>query len=138
MSDPAERIAISVPDVLALVEEFDPTTDGRALASVEQTVELLVLTVAAQLAGSWAPADMTTVDPVATYTVAYTGLVPRLLSALQEQGVRALIPADAPLLVTRSVRDEDGEETVQRRPGRVSVFFWKELPRESTNFALPY
>ena len=55
MSDPAERIAISVPDVLALVEAFDPTTDGRALASVEQTVELLE--------HSAAPLDRTHYDP---------------------------------------------------------------------------
>jgi 8-oxo-dGTP pyrophosphatase MutT (NUDIX family) len=44
MREPGERVAISVPDVLALVESFDPATDGRALASVEQTVELLQLT----------------------------------------------------------------------------------------------
>ncbi len=55
MRDPAERVAISVPDVLALVEAFDPTTDGRALASVEQTVELLEY--------SAAPLDRTHYDP---------------------------------------------------------------------------
>jgi hypothetical protein len=94
--------------------------------------------VAAQLAGSWAPDDLATVEPVVAHTVAYTGLVPRILTALEERGVRALIPVDAPLVIRRTVRDEDGDETLLQWPGRVSVFFWKELPRESRNFALPY
>jgi 8-oxo-dGTP pyrophosphatase MutT (NUDIX family) len=46
MRESGERVAISVPDVIALVESFDPAADGRALASVEQTVELLQLTIA--------------------------------------------------------------------------------------------
>ena len=40
MRESGDRVAISVPDVLALVESFDPAADGRALASVEQTIEL--------------------------------------------------------------------------------------------------
>lgn len=40
MRDPS-AVEISVPDVLALVEAFEPIADGRAVASVEQTVELL-------------------------------------------------------------------------------------------------
>jgi 8-oxo-dGTP pyrophosphatase MutT (NUDIX family) len=55
MRDSGERVAISVPQVLALVQSFDPAADGRALVSVEQTVELLHLTVA--------PFDRTHYDP---------------------------------------------------------------------------
>lgn len=55
MPEPGEHVAISVPDVLALVESFDPATDGRALVSVEQTVELLQFTTA--------PFDRTHYDP---------------------------------------------------------------------------
>ena len=41
MRESGGSVEISVPDVLALVEAFDPSADGRALASVEQTLELL-------------------------------------------------------------------------------------------------
>ena len=41
MRESGRSVEISVPDVLALVEAFDPSADGRALASVEQTLELL-------------------------------------------------------------------------------------------------
>jgi len=41
MRESGGSVEISVPDVVALVESFDPTADGRALASVEQTMELL-------------------------------------------------------------------------------------------------
>jgi 8-oxo-dGTP pyrophosphatase MutT (NUDIX family) len=40
MRDPG-TVAISVPEVLALVEAFEPTDDAHAVASVDQTVELL-------------------------------------------------------------------------------------------------
>lgn len=40
MRDPG-GVEISVPDVLALIESFEPVADHHAMASVEQTLELL-------------------------------------------------------------------------------------------------
>jgi 8-oxo-dGTP pyrophosphatase MutT (NUDIX family) len=55
MRESGGSVEISVPDVVALVESFDPTADGRALASVEQTMELLE--------GSAAPFSRTSYQP---------------------------------------------------------------------------
>lgn len=59
MREPGGSVDISVPDVLALVEAFDPSADGRALASVEQTLELLQSLPAPFSRTSYAPGHVT-------------------------------------------------------------------------------
>jgi len=59
MRESGRPVDISVPDVLALVESFDPTADGRALASVEQTTELLESSPAPFSRASYQPGHIT-------------------------------------------------------------------------------
>jgi 8-oxo-dGTP pyrophosphatase MutT (NUDIX family) len=59
MRESGGSVEISVPDVLALVERFDPSADGRALASVEQTMDLLQASPAPFSRTSYVPGHIT-------------------------------------------------------------------------------
>jgi 8-oxo-dGTP pyrophosphatase MutT (NUDIX family) len=59
MRESGGAVEISVPDVMALIEGFDPSADGRALASVEQTLELLQSLPAPFHRTSYAPGHIT-------------------------------------------------------------------------------
>lgn len=110
--------------------------DGLAQA-VQSTVELLAVTVAAQLGGGWAPERLASADPVVARTIAYHGLAPRILAGLTEQGVRARVDAEGPASALVSITTAEGDIVSASRPRSLSVFLWKELPVEMQRPSLP-
>lgn len=134
MPEPGERVAISVPDVLALVESFDPATDGRALASVEQTVELLQFTSA--------PFDRTHYDPghITASAIVLSPDRQRVLLVYHERLQRWLQPgghveADDTTVVDtarREVREESGISLDEAHDAALVAVDVHEIPATDT------
>jgi len=110
MHEPGGSVAISVPDVMALVEAFDPSADGRALASVEQTLELLQSLPAPFSRTSYVPGHITASAVVLSPDLQHVLLVyhERLHRWLQPGG--HVEPHDTTVQDTarREVREEAG------------------------------
>ena len=134
MSEPAERIAISVPDVLALVEAFDPTTDGRALASVEQTVELLEYSAAPLDRTHYDPGHLTASAVVLSPDRHHVLLVyhPRLQRWLQPGGHVEREDRTVHDTARREVREETGIELDADLPAALVAVDVHEIPATDT------
>jgi 8-oxo-dGTP pyrophosphatase MutT (NUDIX family) len=132
--DPGERVAISVPDVLALVEAFDPTTDGRALASLEQTVELLEYSAAPLDRMHYDPGHVTASAVVLSPDRQHVLLVyhERLQRWLQPGG--HVEPEDRSVHDTarREVREETGIELGDTLPTSLVAVDVHEIPATDT------
>ena len=129
MRDPS-GVEISVPEVLALVESFEPVADGHAMASVEQTTELL------QYAAF--PFDRVNYDPghVTASAVVLSPDEQRVLLVYHERLGRWLQPGghvemgDMTVQDTarREVLEETGIAVDDARPGSLVAIDVHEIP----------
>lgn len=117
--------------------EWDPDEEDSLAVAVTETVELVAVTTTGQLTDSWVPAGkLQQEDPAVRQTIAYHGLAPRILAGLTAAGIRSLVDVDSPRTRT-IVRVTDDGDSVEVRPRNLSLFFWKDLPREMQRPSVP-